>query len=237
MAADDPHALTANERLLRRFHSARPRVTSQALARGDSYDRLAAAVPPSARRVLDLGCADAHLLDRLPPGSLGLDLAPVADPRIIRGTARALPFAAGAFDAAVSHLAFMLFDRLDEVVAELRRVVAPGGTFAAVLGGGPTATGDDAFHRLLAVAALAPWQLGDPRAATPRGWRALFGREPARFDRLEVDLTGPFDDVWAFLGASYQLADPAGARAALRAAFPHDPVPCRAVLWLAAIAL
>ncbi len=148
-----------------------------------------------------------------------------------------MPFGDRAFDACVCHLAFMLFDDLDQVVTELRRVVVHGGRFAAVLGGGPTADdpGDDAFHRFLALAPLRGPALGDRRATSEAGWCALFGGAP-RFTRLEVDLTGTFDQVWQFLGASYQLADndaPA-VRARLAASYgPCARVPCRAVFWLA----
>jgi len=220
----------SGESYLRAFHAARPGVTSAALARGGTYDALAAAVA-GARRVLDLGCGDAHLVSLI-PGAIGLDLAPAADPRIVQGRAQQLPFAERSFDAVVCHLAFMLFDELDRVVAELRRVT---GRFAAILGGGPTADGDDAFHRFLALAELEPRALGDPRARTPAGWHALFGTPPERFERLVVDLAGPFDDVWRFLGASYQLRDPEATRERLRAAYPHDPVPCRVVCYLATV--
>ena len=240
---------TDREAFLRCFHAARPGVTSAAFRRSaglcaDGYDRLIAAVPAGAR-VLDLACGDAYLVSRLGPRAVGLDLAPShqgARPQLVAGRAQAMPFADGAFDACVCHLAFMLFDALDEVVAELRRVVVPGGVFAAVLGGGPTADddGEDAFHRFLAIAPLRRSRgFGDPRARTEHGWRALFGAAPA-FERFEVDLSGAFDEVWQFLGASYQLADedaPA-VRARLQAMYsPQAPVPCRVVMWLARVSL
>lgn len=224
-------AVTPGEQYLRAFHAARPGVTSAALARGGSYEHLVAAVA-GARRVLDLGCGDAHLLTQI-PGAIGLDLAPSPHPRIVQGRAQELPFADRAFDAVVCHLAFMLFEELERVVAEVRRVCT--GRFAALLGGGPTADGDDAFHRFLALARFEPRAFGDPRASTPSGWRELFGRPPERFDRIAIDLTGAFDDVWRFLGASYQLRDADATCSRLRAAFPRDPVPCRVVCWLATI--
>ena len=263
--------MSDREAFLRRFHAARPGITSSALGHTESYDRLIAAVPAGAR-VLDLGCGDAHLVHRLGPRAIGVDLAPSrtapdvaqsapartagtslapiaptgaapntrAPAMLVQGRAQALPFADGAFDACVCHLAFMLFDELDQVVAELRRVVVPGGVFAAVLGGGPTAAGspaDDAFHRFLTIAAPRGPRLGDRRASTEAGWHALFGTAP-RFERFELDLGGPFDDVWRFLGASYQLADadaPA-VRDRLRASFAGVArVPCRVVLWLARV--
>ncbi|MEO7732978.1 MAG: class I SAM-dependent methyltransferase [Kofleriaceae bacterium] len=245
--------MSDREAFLRRFHAARPGITSAALGHTESYDRLIAAVPAGAR-VLDLGCGDAHLVRRLGPRAIGVDLAPAqTDPArheagadggalamLVQARAQALPFADGAFDACVCHLAFMLFDELAQVVAELRRVVIPGGVFAAVLGGGPTAAGspaDDAFHRFLAIAAPIGPRFGDRRASTEAGWQALFGAAP-RFERFELDLGGPFDDVWRFLGASYQLAaaDAPAIRDRLRASFANlARVPCRAVMWLARV--
>jgi ubiquinone/menaquinone biosynthesis C-methylase UbiE len=249
--------VSEREAFLRRFHAARPGITSSALG-DESYDRLVAAVPCDAR-VLDLACGDARLLRRLSRAgrrAIGIDLAPsrrpggypthsadpgtpgaAPEPRLVQGRAQALPFAARAFDACVCHLAFMLFDELEQVVGELRRVVVPGGVFAAVLGGGPTANdpGDDAFHRFLAIAAPRGGGFGDRRARSPEGWRALFGSAPA-FERFEVDRSGAFDDVWRFLGASYQLAaDHAPAiRARLAASYVGRAiVPCRIVMWLA----
>jgi len=244
------------ELFLRRFHAAHPGITSAGVARPDghdSYARLVAAVPHGAR-VLDLGCGDAHLISRLGPRAIGIDVAPGRDSiageaagarrQLVQARAQALPFAAGSFDACVCHLAFMLFDDLDGVVAELRRVVVPGGGFAAVLGGGPTADGDDAFHRFLAIAAPRGTSFGDRRARTEPGWRALFGRGGApaapRFERFELDLSGPFAEVWRFLGASYQLAggEATAVRERLRTVYPgHAIVPCRVVMWLATVAL
>lgn len=206
-------------------------MTSAALARTGSYERLwartTAALPATGRRrVLDLACGDRPM-----PGAIGLDL--VRERGVtVQGRAQALPFRDGAFDAVVCHLAFMLFDALDEVVAELGRVLAPGGTFHALLGGGPTADGEDAFH---AFAAMLPRgaPLGDPRA---NDWATMFRgwRDPV-FERWPLDLGGSFDDVWRFLGASYQLRDPERVRGELRARFPHDPVPCTVATYYACV--
>jgi SAM-dependent methyltransferase len=237
------------EAFLRRFHAERPGITSAVFAGrpvigeggADSYDVLARAVPRGGR-VLDLACGDAALLARLGPRAVGVDLAPAAGSgQVVVGRAQALPFADRSFDACACHLAFMLFDDLERVVGELGRVVVPGGVFAAVLGGGPTAApnDDDAFHRFLAIAALRGPRLGDPRAASEAGWRALFGGAP-RFVRLEVELSAPFADVWRFLGASYQLAaaDAPGVRDALAVHYSgRARVPCRVVVWLATVRL
>jgi SAM-dependent methyltransferase len=213
-----------SEAFLRRFHEARPGITSAALARTGSYERLWARV--RGRRVLDLACGDRPM-----PGAIGLDL--VRERGVaVQGRAQALPFRDGAFDAVVCHLAFMLFDDITRVAGELHRVLAPGGTFHALLGGGPTADGADAFH---AFTELLPrsQRLGDPRA---NDWRTLFTAwsEPV-LERWPLDLTGSFDDVWQFLGASYQLRDAEAVRAALRARFPVDPVPCTVVTYYACV--
>src|SRR5262249_11885453 len=134
---------------------ARPGITSRALARAGSYERLAARVP--AGRVLDLACGDGTLLELLAPAAVGIDVSrgeldrardtSAIRERIVQARAQALPFADRTFDGATCHLAFMLFDDLELVVAELARVLKPGAPFIALLGGGPTADGDDAFHR------------------------------------------------------------------------------------------
>lgn len=232
--------MSERERFLRRFHATHPGITARAFARAGSYDQLAARLP--AGRVLDLACGDGPLLARLGARAIGLDLSREelgGAPRVVQGRAQALPFATGVFDACACHLAFMLFDDLAAVVAELERVLRPAGRFVAVLGGGPTATGDDAFHRFAAILARhapAPLRLGDPRASSEAGWRALFaGWRDLHFERAELDLGGSFDEVWAFLGASYQVPPDAAAaiRDELRDHTRGDPVACRAVVWYA----
>jgi len=234
--------VSEHERFLRAFHAARPGITTRALERAGSYDRLAARAKGC---VLDLACGDGALLRRLPPGAIGLDLSREElgrTPRTVQGRAQQLPFADGSFDTVTCHLAFMLFEDLPAVVRELARVLVPGGAFVALLGGGPTADGDDAFHRFLTALrpyVTAPRRFGDPRAKSEAGWRALFAGwgEPV-FERWELDLGGTFEEVWAFLGASYELSPEAGpvVREALRRQYGEDErVPCRVVTWCAEI--
>ncbi|MDQ3334189.1 MAG: class I SAM-dependent methyltransferase [Myxococcota bacterium] len=220
-----------SEAFLRQFHAAHAGITSRALARGGSYERLAAQVARDAR-VLDLGCGDGHLLAMLGPRAVGLDISreelALANRPCVHARAQQLPFADRAFDAVVSHLAFMLMDEPTQVVAELARVLVPGGAFHAILGGGPTAHGDDAFHRFLALAKPRGQSLGDPRTKSEAGWRALFAGWRVDFERWEIDLAGTLDEVWGFLSASYQTHD--DVRAQLAAEFgPH--LPCTVVLW------
>lgn len=246
------------EAFLRRFHDTHPGITSRALARAGSYERLAARVPPG--DVLDLACGDGALLRLLGPRAVGIDLsrrelataaraASAASPvsaschghaQVLQARAQELPFADRSFDAATCHLAFMLFDEIEAVVAELARVLRPGAPFLALLGGGPSADGDDAFHHF---ARLMPrgTGFGDRRASTEAGWRELFavgqpsGWRDLSFERWPLDLGGRFDEVWQFLGASYQLTGAERVRDALRAAFPGEHVPCTVVTYLATV--
>lgn len=227
------------ERELRAFHAIHAGATSRAFARTGSYAHLAGPVR-GASRILDLACGDHPT-----PGAIGLDLSldelALASGTRVQGRAQALPFRDASFDACVCHLAFMLFGDVEHVVAELARVIAPGGTFAALLGGGPVeGTGDhDAFHRFLAIARphLRPIALGDRRARSEAGWRELFaGWSEPRFERIELELGGTFDEAWGLLGASYQL-DPVRAndvREALRAEL-GERVTCRVACFLATI--
>jgi SAM-dependent methyltransferase len=103
---------------------------------------LAALAPAPGRRLLDLGCGKgrfaAHLKDR---GAevVGLDLSAAMLARAggikrVRGSARRLPFAAASFDGvlAVEVLQHVAPRGLDAVLAELRRVLRPGGTVAII---------------------------------------------------------------------------------------------------------
>ncbi len=242
--------VSERESFLRRFHATHPGATSHAFSRTGSYAQLASLVA-GRERVLDLACGDGPLLAELGLRAIGIDLSREelaitrVGGRVVQGRAQALPFVDGAFDAVACHLAFMLFDEIDRVVAELSRVIAPGGVFAALLGGGPVELADeserqrDAFHRFLAIGSrhFIPARLGDPRAKSERGWRELFaGWSEPTFERIELELGGTFDQAWDFLGASYQL-DPAHAdrvRDELRAEL-GDRASCKVACWLATV--
>jgi SAM-dependent methyltransferase len=233
--------MSASEAFLRAFHATHAGAMSRAFERGGSYDRLAALVPTGAR-VLDLACGDGALLRRLGDGAIGIDISrdelQLANRRVAQARASALPVAASSIDVCTCHLAFMLFDEPELVVAELARVLVPGGAFLAVLGGGPTAGGErDAFHEFLAIldgARNIP-KLGDPRTRRESGWRELFaGWNIAPFERWEVDLGGSFDEIWQFATSSYEIAgaDANAIRDELRARI-GDRGACRVAMFLA----
>jgi SAM-dependent methyltransferase len=131
------------------------------------------ALPPD-RRWLDIGCgtgalSDIILHDWLPKSVTGLDSSEgyitfarqnLQDPRAAFqvGSVESLPFSEGAFDAAVSGLVLNFLPHTDRAVAEMRRVVAPGGAVAAYVW---DYAGDMEFMRYFWDAAVAL----DPKAA------------------------------------------------------------------------
>jgi SAM-dependent methyltransferase len=106
---------------------------------------MAAAELAGSTRVLDVGCGDGQIT-RLAStmGALAVGIDPtwnqltVAAARgggaiFARAGAAQLPFADAAFDAVVACLVFEHIDDVDEAIAEVARVVVPGGLFAFFL--------------------------------------------------------------------------------------------------------
>jgi ubiquinone/menaquinone biosynthesis C-methylase UbiE len=118
----------------------------------NSYRVLADAMLDSGEPVLDLACGDGYLLGLPGWGSrcLGADrsLAELRAARrrlrpvfpLVQGDAAQLPFAAASLSAVSCHYALMLLQPLEEVLAELSRVLQSGGLFVAVI---PTAPPED----------------------------------------------------------------------------------------------
>lgn len=89
--------------------------------------------------VLDLGCGNGPLIAALGGRGIGVD---ACAPEIERAQARlpeatfhvaraqALPIEDASVDSVLSHHAFYLFDPIEPVIAEIARVLRPGGTFA-----------------------------------------------------------------------------------------------------------
>lgn len=155
----------------------------------------------SADRVVDVGTGTGDLLPRLrerAPGaevigvdrSRGMAAEGVAGGRgpVATMDARSLALAAGVAD--VVTLAFVLFHvpRPAEALAELRRVLAPGGTLGLVTWSreSPPLPGEEAWHEELDRAGAGP----DPRPGAVRRYEET--GEPARLVRLLGEAGFPF---------------------------------------------
>jgi trans-aconitate methyltransferase len=123
--------------------------------------------PQPGERILDLGCGDGQLTERIAAtGALvaGVDASPemVASARSRGieaevGNAEALPHADAGFDAVFSNAALHWVRGQDAMMAEVHRVLKPGGRFVAEMGG----HGNIAAIRVALMAALARHGLAD----------------------------------------------------------------------------
>lgn len=236
------------------LHVARPGITEATLGRcrtasgRTGYELLAGALPEDVATVVELGCGNGPLLDailRLRPGvrrAIGIDLC---EPELARARAR-LPrdrvelvrarmestgLGTGCADAAVSHHALYLCDPIDAALAEVGRILRPGGLLASV-----TWTFDvgraRGFLPLLRVLGeltrrdvphFAGW--GDPRGFDRTTLEPLLAaagfRGSLRVEEHDLDLRGTPDDIAdvlaGFLYSAELLRDET--RAELRAAW------------------
>ncbi|WP_406637198.1 class I SAM-dependent methyltransferase [Amycolatopsis sp. WGS_07] len=239
--------MTRSERetFFRAFHTSHPAVTSRSFGDGrsadgrSSYELLRDEIA-DAGPVLDLACGDGFLLDLLAErgyqatgidvSSTDLALARQRPATVVEARAQQLPFADNAFGACVSHMAFMLMSEIDQVAAELARVLRPGGQLALVLGGGPA--GNEAyalFGKLLReILAEVPAEqqlprLGDKRTRSQAGVDEILGPAgfaPVRWRTEAIDFSGSLEQAWDFVSVTYNLF-PLGESASrkLKAAF------------------
>lgn len=202
------------DRYLVDYHDSRPGITEDVLAgardgeRRSPYDWLAGAVPTSAELVVDLGCGSGPLSGLLGPERVvGVDQsagelarAATAGCRLLRATAVALPVADGVADAMTASMVLMLIRPLESVLAEVSRVLRPGGVLVATLpiraaAPGPTTT-SPAFAEILdalgQAAADYPEPLHEPGLADrfAAAGLSLEGDETAAFTRT---VRGPDD--------------------------------------------
>jgi SAM-dependent methyltransferase len=101
--------------------------------------------PQPGEHILDLGCGDGQLTQRVAASGasvVGVDNSPtmVAAARargIIadEGSAESLPYASASFDAVFSNAALHWVRDQDAMIAEVHRVLKPGGRFVAEMGG------------------------------------------------------------------------------------------------------
>lgn len=153
--------------------------------------------PQPGERILDLGCGDGQLTARLAGSGArveGVDASPqmVAAARgrglkVTEASAESLPFAAGSFDAVFSNAALHWVRNQDAMMAEVRRVLSPGGRFVAEMGG----QGNVAAIRVALIATLARYgyaQLEDDvnYYPTPEAYTRRLERHGFRVERIEL---------------------------------------------------
>ncbi|HVA42658.1 MAG TPA: methyltransferase domain-containing protein [Acidimicrobiales bacterium] len=144
------HDPTGWRTYLRAFHEERPGITEEILAAStsagqNSYGWLLELIPQDAN-LLDLACGSAPLLRAGWRGRwVGADRSPAELDRaiangglsVIVADALGLPFDDHSFAAVACSMALMLLEPLDDCLAEVARVLVPGGTVALLLPGGP----------------------------------------------------------------------------------------------------
>jgi trans-aconitate methyltransferase len=147
--------------------------------------------------ILDLGCGDGQLTAQL--ASSGADVtgmdASAAMVEAARGrgiaaqhaTAEKIPFPAASFDAVFSNAALHWVRGQDEMMAEVHRVLKPGGSFVAEMGG----HGNIAAIRVALMAVLARHGYGDREDGvnyypTADAYRARLLRHGFSVERIEL---------------------------------------------------
>jgi SAM-dependent methyltransferase len=147
--------------------------------------------------ILDLGCGDGQLTQRLASAGarvIGVDASPemlaAARSRGIdarEGSAESLPFADRAFDAVFSNAVLHWVRNQDAMMAEVRRVLKPGGRFVAEMAGhGNIAAVRVAFMTVLARHGQCDGEEGVNCYPTPGAYRQRLERHGFRVERIEL---------------------------------------------------
>ncbi len=135
-------------RYLADFHTRRPGAVEAVLTRATAGDHtpyrwLARAISGPARTVLDLACGSGAMSRELAVGGrqvIGLDIS-AAELALaasrgpgpwIQGDVRRLPVQDSCVDAVTASLGLVVVPQLDQVLAEVVRVLRPGGVLAAI---------------------------------------------------------------------------------------------------------
>jgi ubiquinone/menaquinone biosynthesis C-methylase UbiE len=219
------------ESIISDVHRATPGCTSRGLRnardpRGrSSYEVLADSVPAGAALIADIGCGDGEMammlrrrggarvlgVDRSWPETtrarsrLGIGAAALV------GDASRLPISDGVLDAAVCHMALMLFADLPSALEQLARTLRPSGTFASIVQSSPARSGGRIGTAAAQCgAAMRSWwlreigDLPDTRAgaqlADPAMLAAAFtraGLTQPRWEPVTVTIHAAADQVWA----------------------------------------
>lgn len=251
-----PSSRSASESYLHAWHSRHggtcPAVFGEARDRDgrSSYQRVASVVEDGAS-VLDVACGDGTLLAlvrTIAPQSrlIGIDLSPT-ELRIARvrlpkatlhqGRGQALPFRDSTVDVVLCHMALMLMDDPESVLAEARRVLKAGGVFRAVTNrpGATDALAKEVMGSLRPLWDTADGALVPPRLGDARTWEAepLAALVEPHFSRVsvecfEVTQLVPRHELWphlVMLCYGFDALPDDRARAALATIGLPDPVP------------
>jgi SAM-dependent methyltransferase len=155
------------------FHRAQPGITEAVFEHardpwiGSPYEWLASALPDPLGHVLDIACGNAAVQQALSgcASYLGVDLSAAELDRaralgrgpVVCGDARALPVPDQAVDTVVASMGLMLVRPLTQAIAEIARVLRPGGTVAVLLPSvRPLRIGDLPLLRALSVPLRGP---------------------------------------------------------------------------------
>lgn len=148
-------------------------------------------------RILDLGCGDGQLTLRI--AATGASVTGVdASPEMVasacargvkadEGNAESLPYPDAAFDVVFSNAALHWVRGQDAMMAEVRRVLKPGGRFVAEMGG----HGNIAAIRVALMAALARHGYGDREDGvnyypTVEGYTRRLERHGFKVEKMEL---------------------------------------------------
>lgn len=200
--------MSSTEAFLKSFHLENPGCTPACFSNGqsqglDSYSLLLSALNEShvdPTTVVDLACGNGALIQRLisrgipikkifgidmSSGELNLARKELSDSRVefIEARAQSLPLLNSSVDFIFCHMALMLMDELELVIAEIRRCLKPGGVFSAIVGGKSEIS--PIFRSFLGLLkqALAEenktflYNLGDSRTRSKDGLKSLFSEE------------------------------------------------------------
>ena len=144
---------------LARYHEANPGITEDLLvsardaAGRTAYDWLLEAVPSPAS-VVDLACGNAPVIRRLSGGgrAVGVDRsagelararATSPEALLVRADAAAVPLASATAEAVTASMALMVLHPLEDVLAEVARLLRPRGVFAATVPLRPLTAGSE----------------------------------------------------------------------------------------------